>query len=123
MSVVPFSNHCLSLLIASDSFEDLGIAVSKTHIMDWWDSKRFKVSVAGKDNQPSAVNITCTPVMSWVHRALLDSVRLFRGIKAKRAVGMHWATWVSTGKDVLEPPNHLAEECKKLVIDDDTFTE
>ena len=64
-SVVLFSN-CWSLLIASNSFEDSGVAVSHTHVMDWWDSKRFNLSVAGKYNQPSAINIACKPASTSI---------------------------------------------------------
>lgn len=205
------SPHIFAPLGNGPYFKDLGVAASHTHIMDWWDSKRVEVSVAGKDDQPSAVDITCTPgqhftgrsifdnfktlwgswtieevvqdttsssrppvkvffagdtgyravndgededqvpvcpafkqigdrfggfdcalipigaylprqFMSPIHCAPQDSVRLFQDIKAKRAVGMHWATWVLTSEDVLEPPKRLAEECKKLGIDDDAFT-
>ncbi|KAG6878022.1 hypothetical protein C0993_000803 [Termitomyces sp. T159_Od127] len=43
-----------------------------------------------------------------------DSVRLFKDIRAKKALGMHWGTWVLTTEDVSEPPKRLAEECKKV---------
>lgn len=60
--------------------------------------------------------------MSPIHCAPQDSVRLFKDIKAKKAVGMHWGTWVLTTEDVLEPPKRLREECKKLAIADEDFT-
>jgi len=60
--------------------------------------------------------------MSPIHCAPQDSVRLFKDIKAKKAVGMHWGTWVLTTEDVLEPPKRLREECRKLDIADEDFT-
>ncbi|KAF8152553.1 N-acyl-phosphatidylethanolamine-hydrolyzing phospholipase D [Crassisporium funariophilum] len=60
--------------------------------------------------------------MSPIHCAPQDSVLLFQDIKAKKALGMHWATWVLTSEDIFEPPKRLAEECKKLGIADDAFT-
>ncbi|PPQ96737.1 hypothetical protein CVT26_010221 [Gymnopilus dilepis] len=59
--------------------------------------------------------------MSPIHCAPQDSVRLFKDIKAKRAIGMHWGTWILTSEDVTEPPRRLAEECKKLGIEEGVF--
>ncbi|KAG5641517.1 hypothetical protein DXG03_004833 [Asterophora parasitica] len=59
--------------------------------------------------------------MSPIHCAPQDSVRLFKDIRAKRALGMHWATWVLTSEDVFEPPRRLAEESKKIGIEDGAF--
>ncbi|KAJ7581790.1 N-acyl-phosphatidylethanolamine-hydrolyzing phospholipase D [Mycena floridula] len=59
--------------------------------------------------------------MSPVHCAPQDSVRVFKDIRAKRALGMHWGTWILTGEDVLEPPKRLAEECKKIGIEEGHF--
>ncbi|KAF8907145.1 Metallo-hydrolase/oxidoreductase [Mucidula mucida] len=60
--------------------------------------------------------------MSPMHCAPQDSVRVFRDVRAKRAVAMHWGAWVLTTEDVLEPPRKLKEECKKLGIEDGVFT-
>ncbi|KAF8970885.1 N-acyl-phosphatidylethanolamine-hydrolyzing phospholipase D [Flammula alnicola] len=60
--------------------------------------------------------------MSRIHCAPQDSVRLFKDLKAKKAVGMHWGTWILTAEDVVEPPKRLAEECKKAGIEDGAFT-
>ncbi|KAF8223407.1 N-acyl-phosphatidylethanolamine-hydrolyzing phospholipase D [Tricholoma matsutake] len=60
-------------------------------------------------------------IMSSVHCAPQDSVRLFKDIMAKRAVGMHWGAWVLTTEDVLEPPRKLAEECKNIGMEDGVF--
>lgn len=51
------------------------------HIMDWWDSKRVEVSVAGKHNQPSAVDITCTPGQHFTGRSIFDNFKTL------------WASW------------------------------
>ena len=50
--------------------------------MDWWDSKRFKVSVAGKENQPDAVDITCIPLAV---RFLTTSKRCWQVGRSKKS--------------------------------------
>ncbi|KAG8926455.1 hypothetical protein FRC02_008873 [Tulasnella sp. 418] len=55
-------------------------------------------------------------IMSMVHCAPQDSVRLFQDVRAKRAIGMHWGTWILTNEPVLDPPKRLAEECAKVGI-------
>ncbi|KAG6829661.1 hypothetical protein H0H92_003904 [Tricholoma furcatifolium] len=60
--------------------------------------------------------------MSPIHCAPQDSVRLFKDIRAKKALGMHWGTWVLTAEDVLEPPKKLAEECRKIGIEEGAFS-
>lgn len=59
--------------------------------------------------------------MSPIHCAPQDSVRLFKDIKAKRALGMHWGTWILTNEPVLSPPARLAEECAKAGIEEGRF--
>ncbi|THG94629.1 hypothetical protein EW026_g6882 [Hermanssonia centrifuga] len=39
-----------------------------------------------------------------------DSIRIFQDIKAKKALAMHWGTWVLTTEDVMEPPRLLKKE-------------
>jgi N-acyl-phosphatidylethanolamine-hydrolysing phospholipase D len=46
---------------------------------------------------------------------------LFKDLKATKAIGMHWGTWILTGEGILDPPTRLAEERKKLDIEDDAF--
>jgi N-acyl-phosphatidylethanolamine-hydrolysing phospholipase D len=60
-------------------------------------------------------------VMSPVHCAPQDSVRIFKDVRAKRAIGMHWGTWRLTSEEVTEPPRRLAEECQKIGIEDGAF--
>ncbi|KAF6743070.1 hypothetical protein DFP72DRAFT_756445, partial [Ephemerocybe angulata] len=60
--------------------------------------------------------------MSPIHCAPQDSVRVFTDINAKKALGMHWATWVLTTEDVFEPPKKFAEEAQKIGIPDNDFT-
>ncbi|KAL5522759.1 hypothetical protein ACEPAG_8777 [Sanghuangporus baumii] len=59
--------------------------------------------------------------MSRMHVAPQDSVRIFKDIRAKKALGMHWGTWMLTSEEVTEPPRKLAEECKKAGIPEDDF--
>ncbi|CAI6340471.1 unnamed protein product [Periconia digitata] len=59
-------------------------------------------------------------IMSPMHANPKDSVNIFVDTKCKRALGMHWGTWVLTEEDVLEPPRKLGEALKEkgLVADD-----
>ncbi|KIM22577.1 hypothetical protein M408DRAFT_78885 [Serendipita vermifera MAFF 305830] len=58
---------------------------------------------------------------SW-HVSPSDSVRIFQDIKAKKALAMHWGTWVLTFEPVLEPPALIAQELKKAGLSEDVFT-
>ncbi|KAJ7110494.1 beta-lactamase superfamily domain-containing protein, partial [Mycena epipterygia] len=60
--------------------------------------------------------------MSTIHCAPRDSVAIFRDIKAKRAIGMHWGAWILTTEDILEPPVLLAAECAKAGVKEGAFT-
>jgi N-acyl-phosphatidylethanolamine-hydrolysing phospholipase D len=51
-------------------------------------------------------------IMSPMHANPRDSVEIFRDTKCKKALGMHWGTWVLTEEDVLEPPEKLKEALK-----------
>ncbi|CAL1711708.1 unnamed protein product [Somion occarium] len=64
-----------------------------------------------------------SPRVMWsnLHAHPSDSVRIFRDVKAKKALGMHWGTWVLTSEAVLEPPRLLKEEAKKLGLPDGDF--
>ena len=46
-------------------------------------------------------------IMSPMHANPFDSVNIFVDTKCKRAMGIHWGTWVLTSEDVLEPPRLL----------------
>ncbi|KAF9466653.1 N-acyl-phosphatidylethanolamine-hydrolyzing phospholipase D [Collybia nuda] len=59
--------------------------------------------------------------MSSIHCAPQDSVRIFKDVGARKALGMHWGTWVLTTEDVNEPPRRLAEECEKAGIETGAF--
>lgn len=46
-------------------------------------------------------------IMSPMHANPRDAVEIFRDTGCKRALGIHWGTWVLTEEDVLEPPRLL----------------
>lgn len=46
-------------------------------------------------------------VMSPMHANPKDSVNIFVDTRCRRALGMHWGTWVLTEEDVMEPPRKL----------------
>ena len=52
-------------------------------------------------------------IMSPMHADPHDAVNIFRDTGCKRALGMHWGTWVLTEEDVLEPPKKLKEALKR----------
>jgi N-acyl-phosphatidylethanolamine-hydrolysing phospholipase D len=43
-------------------------------------------------------------IMSSMHANPFDSVNIFKDTQCKKAMGIHWGTWVLTEEDVLEPP-------------------
>lgn len=55
-------------------------------------------------------------IMSPMHADPYDSVNIFVDTKCKRALGMHWGTWVLTEEDVLEPPRLLKDALSKKGI-------
>ncbi|OAL43587.1 Metallo-hydrolase/oxidoreductase [Pyrenochaeta sp. DS3sAY3a] len=48
-------------------------------------------------------------MFSNVHAGPKDAVCIFEDTGCRRALGMHWGTWVLTEEDVLEPPRKLKE--------------
>ncbi|MCJ1360977.1 hypothetical protein MMC16_000072 [Acarospora aff. strigata] len=48
-------------------------------------------------------------IMSPMHANPFDSVNIFLDTRCKRAMGIHWGTWVLTEENVLEPPRKLRE--------------
>lgn len=48
-------------------------------------------------------------IMSPMHANPFDSVNIFVDTKCRKALGIHWGTWVLTEEDVLEPPRLLKE--------------
>ncbi|KAI0785764.1 N-acyl-phosphatidylethanolamine-hydrolyzing phospholipase D [Abortiporus biennis] len=59
--------------------------------------------------------------MSGVHAHPKDSVQIFKDVKAKKGLGMHWGTWVLTLEPVMEPPQLLKEECARAGIPEEDF--
>ena len=51
-------------------------------------------------------------LFSSMHANPYDSVNIFKDTKCKRAMGIHWGTWVLTEEDVLEPPKLLRKALK-----------
>ena len=51
-------------------------------------------------------------IMSPMHANPFDSVNIFIDTKCKKAMGIHWGTWVLTSEDVLEPPALLKKAMK-----------
>jgi L-ascorbate metabolism protein UlaG (beta-lactamase superfamily) len=51
-------------------------------------------------------------IMSSMHADPRDAVEIFRDTKCKKALAIHWGTWVLTEEDVMEPPRKLKEALK-----------
>ncbi|KAJ4300123.1 hypothetical protein N0V88_002792 [Collariella sp. IMI 366227] len=49
---------------------------------------------------------------SWMHANPYDSVEIFKDTRCKRAMGIHWGTWMLTSEEVEEPPRLLREALK-----------
>jgi len=60
-------------------------------------------------------------VMSNIHATPADAVRIFRDVRAQKALAMHWGTWVLTTEPVLEPPALLRKECEKAGLGTEEF--
>ena len=58
-------------------------------------------------------------IMSPMHANPFDSVNIFKDTRCKRAMGIHWGTWVLTEEDVLEPPRKLKEALRKAGIEEE----
>lgn len=58
-------------------------------------------------------------LMSPMHANPYDSVNIFVDTKCKRALGIHWGTWVLTQEDVLEPPQLLRKALKWKGLEED----
>jgi len=64
-----------------------------------------------------------SPRAMWsnLHASPADAVRMFKDVRAKKALAMHWGTWVLTSEPVLEPPELLRKECEKAGLEADEF--
>jgi hypothetical protein len=74
--------------------------------MDWWDSKRVEVSVAGKDNQRRSVDITCTPGQHFTGRSIFDHFKTL------------WASW--TIEEIVPETNPSSRPPVKVFFAGDT---
>ncbi|KAI1790388.1 N-acyl-phosphatidylethanolamine-hydrolyzing phospholipase D [Ganoderma leucocontextum] len=59
---------------------------------------------------------------SGLHASPADAVEMFKDLKARRALGMHWGTWTLTSEPVMEPPRLLRECGAKAGLAPDAFT-
>jgi L-ascorbate metabolism protein UlaG (beta-lactamase superfamily) len=52
-------------------------------------------------------------LFSHMHANPYDAVEIFRDTRCKKAMGIHWGTWVLTSEEVLEPPRLLKAAMKR----------
>ena len=55
-------------------------------------------------------------LFSPMHANPFDSVNIFKDTRAKRAMAIHWGTWVLTEEDVMEPPQLLKKALARADI-------
>ena len=51
-------------------------------------------------------------LFSWMHANPYDAVEIFKDTRCRRAMGIHWGTWVLTSEEVEEPPRMLRAALK-----------
>ncbi|KIP07586.1 hypothetical protein PHLGIDRAFT_105453 [Phlebiopsis gigantea 11061_1 CR5-6] len=60
--------------------------------------------------------------MSPVHCSPRDSVQVFRALGAKRALGIHWGTFILGEEGIMDPPREVKEEAAEAGLEEDAFT-
>ncbi|KAI0629648.1 Metallo-hydrolase/oxidoreductase [Trametes polyzona] len=58
---------------------------------------------------------------SNLHASPADAVEIFKDVRARRALAMHWGTWVLTTEPTLEPPELLKQACAKAGLEEGAF--
>ncbi|KAL1945371.1 hypothetical protein VTO73DRAFT_2222 [Trametes versicolor] len=63
------------------------------------------------------------PRSMWsnMHASPADAVEIFKDVRAKRALAMHWGTWTLTSEPTMEPPELLRQACAKAGLSAGTF--
>jgi L-ascorbate metabolism protein UlaG (beta-lactamase superfamily) len=59
--------------------------------------------------------------MSPIHMDPIEAVHVHRQVRAKRSVGIHWASFALAAEPVYEPKEMLAEELSRQELDADQF--
>ncbi|MFT3992468.1 MAG: MBL fold metallo-hydrolase [Luteolibacter sp.] len=60
-------------------------------------------------------------IMKPLHMNPEEAVRVFEETRCRRAVAMHWGTFVLTDEPMAEPPLRLKQEVEKRFLPDDSF--
>lgn len=55
-------------------------------------------------------------IFSSMHANPFDSVEIFKDTECRKAMGIHWGTWVLTEEDVMEPPKILKQALNRSGI-------
>ncbi|KAK0665603.1 beta-lactamase superfamily domain-containing protein [Cercophora samala] len=58
-------------------------------------------------------------LFSWMHANPYDAVEIFKDTRCKKAMGIHWGTWVLTSEEVEEPPRLLKDALKRSGIQEE----
>ncbi|KAI0348811.1 Metallo-hydrolase/oxidoreductase, partial [Trametes cingulata] len=63
------------------------------------------------------------PRWMWsnLHASPADAVEIFKDIRAKKALAMHWGTWTLTMEPTMEPPELLRKESARAGLEEGAF--
>ncbi|KAH9859177.1 N-acyl-phosphatidylethanolamine-hydrolyzing phospholipase D [Lenzites betulinus] len=63
------------------------------------------------------------PRAMWsnVHASPADSVEIFKDVRARRALAMHWGTWILTSEPLMEPPELMRAAAAKAGLEEGAF--
>ncbi|TBU56347.1 N-acyl-phosphatidylethanolamine-hydrolyzing phospholipase D [Dichomitus squalens] len=59
---------------------------------------------------------------SGLHASPGDAVLMFKDVRARRGVGMHWGTWTLTSEPIMEPPELLKASVAEAGLAPDALT-
>jgi N-acyl-phosphatidylethanolamine-hydrolysing phospholipase D len=62
---------------------------------------------------------TPATIMRFTHTTPEESLQIFRDVRGRRFVAMHWGTFDLADEPLTEPPARLAVEARRLGLDDD----
>ena len=100
------------------------------HSLIHWGDTGYSDDFKETNKRLGSVDLALIPIgayaprwfMKFSHMNPQEAVQAFIDLKAKKAIGMHWGTFILTDEPVDEPPKMLKEEVKKELIDDEVFT-
>ncbi|KAG7094883.1 hypothetical protein E1B28_005690 [Marasmius oreades] len=100
-------------------------------VLDGQDENQVPVCEAFQQigNKFGSIDLAMLPIgaylpqryMSPVHCSPKESALVFKDIRAKYGIGMHWGTFVLTTEPIMDPPKKLKEACEEVGIKEGSF--